>query len=237
MIPESRGLRLPAEVQVAQPPAGIGPRSGPMGSAPARLVLVRHTPVKGVQGLCYGRTDVDLPESFAQDAEAVRAALPPAPWTLYASPARRCRRLAEWLGGGVTTDPRLQELDFGDWEGRAWNDLPRPELDRWCGDFVGLRPPGGEAFAELAARAGDFAAEMAGRHAGGCVVAVTHAGVIRALLAARSGLPYADAFSIAVAPGSVHVLDTGCRRAGPGQSNIGLTGGNQPIKLLAKARS
>lgn len=172
-----------------------------------RLVLVRHTPVAGVQGLCYGRTEVELAESFAADAAAVLAALPPGPWTLYSSPARRCRRLAAWLGGPVSIDARLQELDFGAWEGRAWDDLPRHELDRWCAAFVTLPPPGGESFAGLAARAGAFVADVARRHQGGTVLAVTHAGVIRALLAARRGLPCADAFSLAVPPGSIHVLE------------------------------
>ena len=172
-----------------------------------RLVLVRHTAVADGQGLCYGRTDVDLADSFPADAEAVRAALPAGPWALDASPARRCHRLAEWLGVPAIIDARLQELDFGAWEGRAWDELPRPELDRWCAGFVTARPPGGESFADLTARAVAFAADAASRHAGGCVVALTHAGFIRALLASRHGMPAADAFSIAVPPGSVHILE------------------------------
>ncbi|CAH2600759.1 Alpha-ribazole-5'-phosphate phosphatase [Rhodovastum atsumiense] len=172
-----------------------------------KLILVRHTAVAGVQGLCYGRTEVALADSFPADAEAVRAALPPGPWVLQASPAQRCRRLADRLGGPVGIDPRLHELDFGAWEGQSWDDLPRPELDRWCAGFVTLSPPGGESFTDLATRALAFAADMARRHPGACVVAVTHAGVIRALLAARRGIPYADAFSIAVPPGSVHRLE------------------------------
>ena len=137
----------------------------------------------------------------------VRAALPPPPWSLHASPALRCRRLAETFGPPVAIDARLQELDFGAWDGRAWDDLPRPALDRWCDDFVSLRPPGGESFAELAARAEAFAAERANRDPLGTCVAVTHAGVIRALLAPRRGLALADAFTIAVPPGSVHGFD------------------------------
>lgn len=172
-----------------------------------RLVLVRHTSVAGVQGLCYGRTEVALAESFEADAAAVRAALPPGPWPLVASPARRCRRLAETFGIAMTIDPRLGEIDFGAWEGRAWDDLPRAILDRWCADFVNRRPPGGESFAELAARAEAFVADMARRHEGRTLVAVTHAGIIRALLAPRRGLPYTEAFSIAAPHGSVHVLE------------------------------
>jgi alpha-ribazole phosphatase len=170
------------------------------------LLLIRHTAVSGADGLCYGRTDVPLAASFAAEAAAVRAALPPRPWTLYASPALRCRLLAETLDAPVTVDPRLGEVDFGDWDGRAWNDLPRAALDGWCADFVHVRPPGGESFTDLIARAEDFVADIARRHAGGTVLAVTHAGIIRALLAPRRGLHYADAFGIAVPHGSIHAV-------------------------------
>jgi len=169
-----------------------------------KLLLIRHTAVTGTDGLCYGRTDVKLAASFAAEAAAVRAALPPPPWTVYASPALRCRLLAATFAAPVTVDPRLGEVDFGDWDGRAWDDLPRAALDGWCTDFVHARPPGGESFTDLIARAEDFVADSARRHAGGRVLAVTHAGVIRALLAPRRGVGYTDAFSIAVPHGSIH---------------------------------
>ncbi|MGC4106885.1 MAG: alpha-ribazole phosphatase [Thermomicrobiales bacterium] len=172
-----------------------------------RLILVRHTPVANAAGLCYGRADLDLADSFGADAAAVRATLPPGPWAVVSSPARRCRRLAETLGPVVTLDPRLAEADFGAWDGRAWDDLPRAEVDRWCDDFVTVRPPGGESFADVAARAEAFVADMTRRHPHGTVLAVTHAGVIRALLAPRRGVAYKDAFSLAVPPGSVHMLE------------------------------
>lgn len=172
-----------------------------------KLILVRHTSVNGTEGLCYGRTEVALADSFFTEAASVRAALPPGPWSLHASPARRCRRLAESLGGPVAIDPRLHEVNFGDWEGRAWDELPRAALDQWCGDFVLARPPHGETFTELAARAEAFVADLARGDSSGTAVAVTHAGVIRALLAPRRGLRYRDAFTIAVPPGSLHSLD------------------------------
>lgn len=172
-----------------------------------RLVLLRHTNVMGTTGQCYGRTNVPLAETFPREAASVRAALPPGPFTLHTSPALRCRRLAETFGVPFTIDPRLHELDFGDWEGRAWDDLPRPLLDRWCAGFVHARPPNGETFTELAARAEDFVSGLARTEPAGTVVVVTHAGVIRALLAPRHGLDMTDAFTIAVPPGSMHSLD------------------------------
>jgi alpha-ribazole phosphatase len=172
-----------------------------------KLLLIRHTALAGTDGLCYGRTDVPLAASFSAEAAAVRAALPPPPWTLYASPALRCRLLAETFDRPVIVDPRLGEVDFGDWDGRAWDDLPRAALDGWCEDFVHARPPRGESFTDLIARAEHFVADIARRHPDGTVVAVTHAGIIRALLAPRSGLGYTDAFNIAVPHGSIRACD------------------------------
>ncbi len=172
-----------------------------------RLILVRHTAVSGTEGLCYGRTEVALADSFPAEAAGVRAALPPGPWSVHASPSLRCRRLADSFGLPVAIDARLHELDFGEWDGRAWNDLPRFAIDRWCDDYVSTRPPHGETFAELAIRAEAFVAELAARDPSGTAVAVTHAGLIRALLAPRRGLAITEAFSIAVPPGSVHSLE------------------------------
>jgi alpha-ribazole phosphatase len=171
-----------------------------------RLILIRHTAVSGVEGLCYGRSEVALSQTFETDAASVAAALPPGPCVVYSSPSRRCRRLAERFSVPLAIDDRLRELDFGAWEGRAWNDLPRGDLDLWCADHVCRRPPGGESFAELAARALSFAENVVACHGNRCVLAVTHAGVIRALVARARGIPLAEAFSMDVAFGSLHTV-------------------------------
>jgi alpha-ribazole phosphatase len=103
-------------------------------------------------------------------------------------------------------DDRLHELDFGAWDGRPWADIPREHLDAWGAGFVTLAPPGGESFTALAARAQAFADGIAQRHGEAPVVAVTHGGVIRALLARARGIPLIEAFSIEAPFGSVHRL-------------------------------
>lgn len=170
------------------------------------MILVRHTTPAGASGLCYGRLDLPLADSFETEAAAVRAALPPGPWRLISSPATRCRLLAERLGQPVTLDPRLAEMDFGAWEGLRWDDIPRDVLDPWCADFVTARPPGGETFTELAARAHAFTAEIAARPDAAQTVVVTHSGVIRALLTAARGMSLTEAFSLDVPFGSVQVV-------------------------------
>lgn len=170
------------------------------------ILLVRHTQTAVPAGLCYGRTDVPLADTFPAEAAAVRAALSPPPWRLVSSPAARCRRLAEFLGAPIASDERLRELDFGAWENRLWTELPRAETEPWLADFVHRRPPGGESFGELAARAAAALADLTRSDDVRPLVVVTHAGVIRALLARAEGRPLAEAFGTPVPFGSVHLL-------------------------------
>lgn len=147
------------------------------------LHLVRHPPPAIAPGICYGRLDIG-----AEAVDAAAAALRgrwPAGLPLWSSPLRRCRTLAEALHPQPRFDARLAELDFGAWEGLAWDTIPRHELDAWAADVVGYAPPGGESPRQLQARALDFVAGLAVEEA----VLVTHAGVIRSLLAHWQGLP------------------------------------------------
>ena len=172
-------------------------------SAAATHVFLRHPPLPQMRGLCYGRRDVLLAPQVFADAVTALWAMPDADrfWRLpiLSSPAQRCLGLAQALaaaGGAVrevVPEPRLLEMDFGDWEGQAWSVLPRADLDRWADDVAGFRPPGGECFDDLVRR---VAAALTGLRAPHLIV--THAGVIRAaghLLGAR---PIAEAASIEV---------------------------------------
>jgi alpha-ribazole phosphatase len=149
------------------------------------LYLVRHTTPDIPPGVCYGHAELDLHEDAAIEIIAVRdklAAVRPA--AFYTSPLLRCRRLAEALPWDtLQEDARLMEMHFGEWEMQLWDAIPREVFDYWAQHFVEHAPPGGESFRDLHRRASAFFADCADKHAGQTVVAVTHAGVIRSLLA------------------------------------------------------
>ena len=166
------------------------------------LYLLRHTRPAIEADICLGQTDTGLPPDFAHDLAIIQARLPDlSDMAIYASPLLRCRLLAEALAPGrVHCDARLMELNFGAWEGQPWNAIDRTALDHWAADFVHRAPPGGESFVQLQARCLDFMEEVRQ----GCmkdVLLVTHAGVIRALLAHAQGLPLDRAFEIPVGHG------------------------------------
>lgn len=151
------------------------------------MILIRHTQPDVAADVCYGRTDLELAASFDSDARAVVASVPDAD-VLVTSPLKRCRQLAERisvaLGLEFRIDPRIQEMDFGRWEGVPWSDIVRDELDEWANDFLHARPHGGESVAMLQERVlqaiGEYC-ETNQRY-----IVVTHSGVMKAALAGRN---------------------------------------------------
>ncbi len=121
------------------------------------------------------------------------------------SDLRRCRETARLLLRACSAppplheEPGLREISLGDWEGRG-----REEICRlWPGayamrglDFASFVPPGGESFRMLQRRALHALARWRQRYPHGDLLVVTHAGVMRALLAHWLALPLADALRI-----------------------------------------
>lgn len=149
-----------------------------------RLHLIRHPQPLIEAGICYGRLDCPAAGDVPAVADALRAGLP-RDVPVWTSPLRRCRELAACLAARPMIDDRLAEMHFGVWEGRRWDDIPRAELDAWAADVAGYAPPGGESARDLQRRALDFVASLTVPEA----VVVTHAGVIRTLVAHWQGLP------------------------------------------------
>jgi len=140
--------------------------------------------------------------------------------TVFSSPLTRCLQLAETFSDTVTTDTRLQELDFGEWEGKRFDDIDAAVLQHWTNNFVTAAPPKGENFEDLYQRAGSFWQDLLATEASAPahaprlrpvgeakqVLVITHAGVIRALLARALNLPLANSFQLRIDSGSVHKL-------------------------------
>lgn len=165
------------------------------------MILVRHTRPAVAPGVCYGRTDLELADSFCEEARRVIENLRPCE-VLVTSPLQRCRRLAEKIASefGIKwqIDERLQEIDFGAWEGRAWSEISKSELDEWAKNFMHARPHGGESVASLRERSLNAVSDY--RSARRSHIVVTHSGVIKATLA-DGDVP--DSFRTAVEYGGI----------------------------------
>ena len=176
------------------------------------LVLVRHPePTDDARGRCYGRLDVELSESGRTQSRQLAAHLCGEPVSaIVCSPRLRARdtadAIAEPHGLPVIVLDQLSELDFGELEGRTYEEIAasRPELyEQWMTEPTTVRFPGGESYADLHARVADAVAQLRATYDGRMVVAVTHGGVVRAVLAEALGTPHDRIFRLAVDTASI----------------------------------
>ena len=119
------------------------------------MIFLRHPSPRVEPGICYGRLDLDIAdEGPAQISRALE--LTPKVTRLIASPALRCRKLAEALAErddvNLVLDERLWEMNMGDWEGLMWRDIPRELSEPWIKDPFNLPTPGGESFRDVQVR-------------------------------------------------------------------------------------
>lgn len=188
------------------------------------MILVRHTAVASVEGVCYGQSDVPLKENWQEDADAVvlevkqlltRMGLQDHRLRIVHSPLGRCRLLAQHLfaamaGLELQEDERLKEIDFGSWELRSWDELYGDPLAReWFERPLEIRPPGGESYDELRRRVLNFLKTVSSsdgvEDAIPCVV--SHAGPIRVMLASSMGVSSFDGLSLPFGHGECRWLD------------------------------
>lgn len=168
------------------------------GLQPTELTLIRHAPVVS-DGRAYGRRDVEADCSDTSAIEALRARLGQ-PRRILHSPARRCIQTMQaiWPGAAGTPVAAFWEQDLGDWEGRAYADLPDlGPLSR--AELAAHRPENGESFDDLCARVAPALQDMA--RAGPAAI-VAHAGTIRAALGLALGAQ-AAALAFDIAPLSI----------------------------------
>jgi len=181
-----------------------------------RLVLVRHAEAEeSARGRCYGSLDVGLSARGRSQCAALADGLASEHVALVVSSSRiraleTARAIAERHGLDVRADPALQELDFGELEGRTYDEIAAslPDLyAEWMTSPTRVRFPGGECYADLARRARRAVEALRGELSGRTVVVVTHGGIVRSVLADALGIPDDRIFRFAVDPASLSIVD------------------------------
>ena len=160
--------------------------------------LIRHTPVNISNKICYGRSDVPLSASFEDDIKKIKNQLIDKYDIIYSSPSKRCTLLAKHLNfSQIVIDERLLEIDFGDWEGLAWNEIDKSKLNSWMEDFVKTSPPNGESFNQMYARVSSFIKMLRNKKFKQILI-VSHSGVIRCFLAYLLKFPLKNSFKVPI---------------------------------------
>lgn len=177
-----------------------------------RLLLLRHGECEG-GAILRGRVDVPLSVKGWQQMSVAVKAQSGIYHRIYSSSSRRCAEFAQGFAGtvvaqlqnlnapsplSVTLLDSLQELDFGDWDGRTFDELYQQQGEQlaayWQNPWL-APPPQGESMASFeqrvnAAIEGILAqafAQMAQDNQTATIWVISHGGVLRHLIARALG--------------------------------------------------
>jgi probable phosphoglycerate mutase len=165
----------------------------------ARFYLMRHAPTEwNAAGRLQGQADSPLTPAGRLWASAWGRRMAGIGITrLLSSDTGRALATVEAMKGALDrpqgTDPRLRELDWGQWTGCFHRRLKKEAAEAYRRQQARgwqFRPPGGESHLEVLERALSALRDAAERHPGETVLVVTHEGVIKCLvyhLAIRDG--------------------------------------------------
>ena len=137
------------------------------GHGAPQVLAWRHPRARGATGRCIGKTDLPVdPRKAKRLAHRIRAVVrrEELPRLVTVSALRRARDVGRWLarwGWRVHVDARLNELDFGAWDGLLCGAIAWSDVQAWQDDLLNHAPGGGESLAALAARVRSFLAEPA----------------------------------------------------------------------------
>ena len=182
----------------------------------ARLHLVRHGHTGALGNTLTGRSPgVGLSERGV--AEVARTALGLSAERIaavFSSPQPRAAQTAETIanvvGCAVETEERLDEVDFGAWSGQGFAELDAlPGWSEWNAVRSLAPTPRGETMLQVQVRAVGFVQHLRERRQSENFVLVSHADVIKSILAYLLGMPVDLMQRLEVFPGgrSVVVLD------------------------------
>jgi alpha-ribazole phosphatase len=159
------------------------------------IYLIRHTTPLVENGICYGWADLDVTETFLQEAEIIKQHLPNSIQDIYSSPLQRCKKLAEELfaNANISYQHNLKEINCGQWEMQKWDDISKHEIDPWMNDFVNVIIPDGESYVDLYDRVVKTFDEIINKKSNAAIVA--HGGVLRSILSYITNTQLIDSFS------------------------------------------
>jgi probable phosphoglycerate mutase len=145
------------------------------------LYLMRHgQTVWNAQGRLQGALDSPLTPMGIRQAQSLRSITVRIEGRCISSPQGRARQTAElaFQGRAWTTDPRLSEIDIGDFAGQFLADFQQSHPEAFQGPPLDWynHCPNGEGFAALANRCRSFLA-----HLDGPTLVVTHGITLRML--------------------------------------------------------
>ena len=166
-----------------------------------KIIIVRHCQAEGnLKRFFQGSIDSDITETGRAQIAAVSELLAAEPIdVIYTTPLRRARLTA----GGINLDhevlvriePRLSEIDAGEWEGRLLTDIEKeyPEqFYNWRNNSGIFQAPGGESMVQVYERTGAAISDILKNEKGKTVCVVSHGCAIKTIMCRIQGLDISE---------------------------------------------
>jgi broad specificity phosphatase PhoE len=175
--------------------------------------LIRHASCNGLGQTLWGRTPgICLNEQGRLQAQQLAERFAGMKFdAIYSSPLERALETAEPIARGMKLEVRktdaLNEIDFGEWSGKTFEQLDSDE--RWrhfnsCRSTASV--PGGESFLEVQNRVVKEIDRLSEEYGNVRIALVSHADVIRAALSYFAETPIELIQQIEISPCSIHRL-------------------------------
>lgn len=170
-----------------------------------RFCLIRHGQTDwNLEGRYQGQSDVPLNETGLAQARQLANELRGESFSaIHSSDLLRARQtaqpIAEALHLPVQIDPRLREINQGEWEGQLVEDIRRRYASLWAQrtvDPAGIRPPDGETVAEVAERVQAAIHDIARRTSSGPVLIVSHGLSLATIICRVQNIPIGKAYTV-----------------------------------------
>lgn len=153
------------------------------------LYFVRHGETEHNKNQCYyGSIDVDITEKGVLQAQNGSEKLKNINFNkVYVSALKRTEQTANILMEGrqveLIKDKRINEINFGVFEGKSHEEIKEFYSDEWkiwCDDWKGFTPPEGENYIQFYDRTKSFMDDILKLDEDNVLI-VTHGGVIRSV--------------------------------------------------------
>lgn len=157
------------------------------------LYIWRHPKPIAANGFCIGQTDINVDKrKIKRLANKIQrfARLHQLPKVIWVSPLQRSLKVGQILvqrGFHCQVSPELAEIDFGEWDGRPWEQIAKQEIDDWCDNFADFAPDNGESLQELFDRVEGWLNKASAVQDNTSILAVGHAGWITAAKMIEAG--------------------------------------------------
>jgi len=164
-----------------------------------RILIIRHASTEeNEKGLALGKKDASLSTKGKREARSLAESLKKEGISeIFSSPSKRAletaKEIAKATGAEVKVERALKEFDFGELEGKKYEDFPKKHVRKL---FVHPADAlysghGGESYSALYSRLGKVAKvlERMKKEEGKTVAIVTHLVTGRTLIARMLGIP------------------------------------------------